>query len=515
MERVADTQGLLDEIQNLKDQLDVRDKTLAEKDAVIGQLTEELKLARHRQFGRKSEKLIAQQRFAFDEMSHGVADTPSKETIVVDVPAHVRKIRKGRKPLPSHLERRDIIHDLDDAEKVCSCGCQMVKIGQEESEKLAIIPRQVYVQRHIRVKYRCSQCASDEKPAKIHIATVEPSIIPRSIATPQLLTTIFLGKFEDHLPYYRQEKQFERQGIEISRQDMSNWTIQTARFLEPLINLMGDRLKSYPVINMDETSVQVLGEVGKENTSLSYMWLARGGPPGQSVVLYTYNQRRSSAVVRTIIGQYEGYLQTDGFSGYDSAQKESNFTLVGCWAHVRRKFDEAAKVAKKAPSAREALSQIARLYAIEKTLRQMLSSGEMTANEFTSRRKQQCQPIIDKFHAWLMRKSERILPSSAAGKAVAYAVKQWPKLIRYLEHADLTPDNNSAERAIRPFVLGRKNWMFSGSPVGAMASNTLYSLIQSAKENGLNTRDYLNFVFSQAPKTHSSNWEKFLPFQSI
>jgi transposase len=507
MDTAAEVQRLQEEIHQLKSQL-------AEKDTRIEHLTEELILARHRQFGRKSERLSTQELFGFDEMPYGIADIPAEDIQTVDVPAHVRKLKKGRTALPAHLERRDIIHDLDENQKICSCGCRMSRIGQEQSEKLAIIPAQVYVERHIRPKYACSTCSKETEKTHVILAPVPQTIIPRSIATAELLATIFLHKFEDHLPYYRQEKQFERLGIEISRQDMSNWTIAVARFLEDLINLMKTQLISFPVINMDETSVQVLGEVGKDDTSLSYMWLARGGPPGKSIILYTYSRSRSRDTIQKIIPGYTGHLQADEYSGYESAEKDSAFTLIGCWAHVRRKFDEAAKAGKKASSAREALSQIARLYAIESQLRIQLSSGEITADEFARIRNKQSQPVLDKFHTWLMKKNNTVLPSSAAGKAVGYTVKQWPKLIRYLDHPDCTPDNNAAERAIRPFVLGRKNWLFSGSPVGAMASCTLYSLIQTAKENGLNTREYLTNLLTRAPKTPKDQWMQFLPFCS-
>lgn len=510
---MTETQQLELEILALRAQLSKKDEIIHTKEELIEQLTEELALARHRQFGRSSERLIEQELFAFDEMEAGVADAPTTELIEVDVPSHVRKIRAGRKALPGNLERQEIIHDLSDEQKVCECGCTMSRIGAEVSEKLAIIPRRVYVERHVRPKYACTACAQEQETRHIHIAPVPASIIPRGIATTGLIASILIAKFEDHLPFYRQELQFEREGIEISRQDMANWTMKVAGFLEPLVERMRTRLHQFPVINMDETPVQVLGEPEKTNTATSYMWLSRGGPPGENIILYQYRRGRGTDHAKNLLNGYRGYLQSDGYAAYDAAANESGCILVGCWAHVRRKFDEAAKASKKALSAREALGTIGRLYTIERDLREKLGAEEITAEQFIYQRRERCQPVLEKLETWLANKSQTVVPSSALGSAISYAVKQWPKLIRYLDHSDLTPDNNAAERAIRPFVLGRKNWLFSGSPRGAFASSTIYSLLQTAKENGLNTWLYLNRVLSEAPRTPIENWEQFLPIK--
>lgn len=503
------------ELEANKKALEAKESTLKIKDAWIEQLTEELNLARLKQFGRSSEKALTQELLPFDEMPLGVADEPSEATCEVDVPAHIRKLKAGRKALPARLERREVLHDLSEEQKICSCGCTLIRIGEETTEKLALIPRQIYVEKHIRPKYTCKLCAENLGKHPIHLAPLEASVLSRSISTPALLTTILVAKCLDHLPFYRQEAQFERDNIDISRQDMSNWTIKVGAFLEPLLDLAKQKLLGYPVINMDETLLQVLGEYDRENTAKSYMWLARGGPPGEQVVLYEYKQGRGAKPVEQILKDYAGYVQADGWGAYDLAQKSGAFILIACWAHVRRKFDEASKASKKATSALEALGIIRQLYSLEKNLRSDLEAGKLTSAEFTKQRKIKAKPILVKFKTWLDKKQETVLPSSLLGKAVNYTLGQWVKLVRYTLHPDLTPDNNSSERAIRPFVIGRKNWLFSGSPRGALAMCTIYSLLQTAKENGLQPWDYLHQVLLEAPATPLEKWEKFLPFKTF
>jgi transposase len=314
---------------------------------------------------------------------------------------------------------------------------------------------------------------------------------------PELLAFIIQNKFVDHLPYYRQEKRFERLGARISRQDMSNWQQKAYIALKPLKDLLKEQLLSGPVIQMDETTVQVMNEPEKSNTSTSYMWLARGGPPGKPVVDYAYHRSRGSEYAKAYLSDFSGYLQTDGYVGYETALKDrSDIIHVGCMAHVRRKFFEAGKSSKKAGSAHQAVSKIAEFYRIEKELR----SQDLSDDEFTQKRKARIAPVADRFKAWLDKKALSVRPSSAVGRAVTYALSQWDKVMKYIESPYLTPDNNGAENAIRPFVLGRKNWLFSGSPEGAEGSCFMFSLIETARQNGLNPYGYLVHVFTKAPE---------------
>ena len=477
-------------------------------------LKEKYELLVYKRFARSAERLLAdsKQQLLFSEGSgepgpEGKEEEPELQT----VRPHVRK-KAGRKPLDASLPRTETLLDISESEKICACGAKMVRIGEETSEKLHITPPEIRVEVTVRPKYACRCCEGtedEEKPA-VRIAPVEPSIIPRSIASPSLLSTVVTQKFEMHLPYYRQEKQFEQIGARISRQDMSNWQQQLYIALLPLLALLQTIVKSGPTMNMDETTVQVIGEEGRLDTQKSHMWLARGGPPGKTVLWYEYHPTRAAYHAKEFLQGYAGYLQTDGYNGYDAAVKDMpGIIQVGCFAHARRKFFEAAKASKKSQSAEEGVKYIRRLYDLENSLR----GEDLEENDFLEKRKAGAAPILAKFLEWLKNREAELLPSSLLGGAVSYALNQWGKLVAYLESPYLTPDNNAAENAIRPFVLGRKNWLFSQSPRGAASSCAMYSLIETAKQNGLVPFKYLVAVFEKAPLAESpEDWERLLPW---
>ena len=473
-------------------------------------LKEEYRLLVYKRFARSTEQIDPSQEelFAEAEAQGSNEEGPGEE--LTEVAAHSRK-KRGRKPLDENLPRVEIVHDIPEEEKHCACGHELVRIGEESSERLAVIPEQMWVERHIRPKYACKNCegsGDEEKPA-VRIAPAPPSILPGSILTPGLLAFILVNKFVDHLPFYRQEKRFGRLGMHISRQDMSNWTIAAAKRLQPMIELFREEIRAGPVVQMDETPVQVLGEPDRENTTRSYMWLARGGPRDGPVCVYHYEQTRGGGYVRELLGDYQGYLQADGYQVYEKIAAENRgLILVGCWAHARRHFFEAAKGSKKSGAAHEAMGKIKKLYRLEQELR----SKNLDEQIFLQERREQAEPILSEMKSWLAKKSQTVVPGSLLGKAVGYALKQWDALVRYLDHPALTPDNNAAENAIRPFVLGRKNWLFNGSPRGADSSCAIYSIIETAKQNGLNPYAYLHHIFSQVPKvTSDGDWHALLP----
>ena len=482
---------------------------LKKRDAQIEQLTEELRLALLRKFGRSSEKLDPHQKELFEEAG-SVPQEPSADDQIT-VPAHIRT-KAGRKPLDPNIPREDIIHDIPEDEKTCGCGRNLDKIDEVISERLQVIPEQIYVERHIRYKYACRNCegSGDEEKPVFRVAPAPPSILPGSIVTSGLLAFILVNKFCDHLPFYRQEKRFERIGAHISRQDMSNWTNKTAIILQFLIEMFKQKIKEGPIIQMDETTVQVLGEENRSDTSKSYMWLARGGPPESPMVIYEYHETRSSQHAKAFLEGFSGYLQTDGYEAYNTAVKgNSDIIHVGCMAHARRKFVEAAKASKKAGSAQIAVQKIRNIYREESLLREK----DLDDKEFVNQRKIKIEPLLNDLKEWLDDKVVKVRPSTATGKAIAYTLGQWDKLIRFLETPYLTPDNNAAERSIKPFVVGRKNWLFSGSPNGAKASSLFFSLIETAKANDLNPYGYLRWIFDQvAVMTDDYDKEKLLPW---
>ncbi len=472
-------------------------------------LEEKYRLLVYKRFCKSSEGLDKDQLLPFDE----TIDTEEKKDNDPDqtVSSHTRK-KGGRKSLDESLPRKETVIDISEADKRCACGHNLVRIGEETSEKLQIIPPQIWVERIIRPEYACKNCegSGDEDHPAVRIAPVPPSIIPKSIVSPGLLGTILINKYVDHLPFYRQEKRFERIGASISRQNMSRWQQKAFLALDPIFQLMKEHIKTGSVLQMDETTAQVLKEPKRDDTQKSYIWLARGGPPEQKVVIYEYRETRAAKHIGDFLNNFKGYLQTDGYGGYDAAVKEYPEVIqVGCFAHARRKFFEASKASKKAGSAHEGMKHIQKLYLLEKRLR----NKNLTENEFLKQRKDQAQPILEKFKIWLDKKILQVPPSTGVGPAIGFTVRQWDKLVAYLESPQLTPDNNASENAIRPFVLGRKNWLFSGSPKGAKSSCGFYSLIETAKQNDVDPYKYLSFLFEKAPYAESeSDWKKLLPW---
>jgi len=473
-------------------------------------LKEQLNLLLQKRYGRSSEKYNSHQQalFAPEEVQPSIDEDEIEKT---EVKSHTRK-KAGRKAIDPNIERREKIIDISEEEKQCACGHKMDRIGEETSEKLEIIPQSVYVTKTIRPKYACRHCegTEDETKPAVRIAPVPPSIIPRSIASASLLSYIMIQKYQDHLPFHRQETQFLRIGAVISRQDMSNWQQHVYNFLNPLFTLFREIIKTGSVMRMDETTSQVMGEQDREDKQNSYIWLLRGGPPGKTIVIYDYRETRAAKNAIELLEGFSGYLQTDGYEGYDVAARNlPGIIHAGCFAHSRRRFYEASKATKKPQSAEEGLKFIRKLYEIENNLR----DKKLADDEFVFERKKLTEPVLSDFHKWLNKRANEVLPSCLLGKAVAYTLKQWEKLIRYLESPYLTPDNNAAENSIRPYVLGRKNFLFNKSPDGARSSCGMYTLIETAKQNGIEPSGYLLELFEKAPFAISTeDWEKLLPW---
>ena len=301
------------------------------------------------------------------------------------------------------------------------------------------------------------------------------------------------------------------QRSQLSRATMCNWAVKVADRLKPLMALLHQEIRSGPLINIDETPVQVLSEPGRSNTSKSYMWVYRGGDLQKPALIYQYQPTRSGQVPLAFLNGYQGFVQTDGYTGYDLLGRQPGVSMVGCWAHARRKFIEVIKEKsnpKKKGHADEALDYVGRLYAIEK---QAAASG-FSNEQLYHLRQDKAKPILSEFNGWLLRMSSLTPPKGLLGKAVNYALRNWKRQIRYLDDACLKPDNNLAENAIRPFVLGRKNWLFSGHPNGAEASATIFSLIETAKASGLKPYEYFRFLFGKLPYAKSEeDYKKLLP----
>lgn len=491
---------------NLPDDPKLLKQLLAEKEQRIVILEEYVRLHKLKQFGRQSEVSQAQQEM-FNEAEFSVeaeAYLPPEEE---PVPAKV-KTKPRRQALPAELPRIVIEHDLPEAEKVCACGCQRTEIGDVRSEQLDIIPAKVQVLLHVRKKYACKHCEEG-----VVTAPLPPQPIPKSNASPGLLAHIATAKFQDAQPLYRQESTLKRAGIDLPRNTTASWMAKSGDLIQPLINLLTERILDYPVLHCDETPLQVLNEPGKASASRSYMWVRVGGPPTQPIRLFHYADSRSGRVARALLGDFEGYLQTDDYAGYTAVVAEKGITHLGCWAHARRYFIQAQKVqpqAKKGskPSKADiAISMIGKLYQIE---REIKGADDATKQAI---RQEKASPQLNKIRQWLDKVLHTTLPKGQLGKALGYLDKNWHKLIVYVQDGRLNIDNNPAENAIRPFVIGRKNWLFSASVNGAKASANLYSLIETGKANGLEPYAYLRHVFAQLPSAKSvEEIEALLPW---
>jgi transposase len=482
-----------------------KDSQLQNQQQRIRLLEEQILLLRNKQFGSSSERAPGQGEL-FNEAEQAEA---GQEEIALAEPAtetltYTRNKPAGRKALPEDLPRVRIEHDLPEAEKTCACGCQLTQIGEAISEQLDLIPAKIQVIQNVRKKYACKACE-----AGVTIAPLPRQPIPKSNASPGLLAHIAVAKYQDALPLYRQEQILRRIGVDLPRNTLANWIIRCGQLTQPLLNLFNDHLLEGPVIQCDETPLQVLKEPDKPTQSKSYMWVRVGGMPGQQIVLYDYYPSRSGQVAEELLRDYSGYLQTDDYAGYHAVGQEKAITHLGCWAHARRKFVEAQKIAntgkahknkanKNQPGKADiALNYIGHLYGIER------KGKDLNPEERKRLRQQESLPLLNKLRTWLDKTQPKVLPKSTLGKALAYLNKNWDKLSVYTEDGRLKLDNNAAENAIRPFVIGRKNWLFSDTPKGAKASAALYSLIETAKANGLEPYAYLRRVFTELPQAET------------
>jgi transposase len=469
-------------------------------------LKEQFGLARAGKFGASSEKtevLTGQAELLFNE-AEMVADSsetePTKETI-----EYTRKKKSvgHREEMLADLPTETIEYRLPEEEQVCSgCGGAMHEMSTETREELEIIPVQVRVKRHVRYVYGCRHCERHEIEVPIKRAPAPAPIIAKSIASASAIAFVMASKFVEAMPLYRQEKHFERLGIELPRAVTSNWMLKGSDMLVPLYSHMRERLLNMPALHADETSLQVLKEPGRGAESKSYMWLYRSGRAGPPVVLYEYQATRGGEHPRRFLEGFGGHLHVDGYVGYEGMK---GVTLVGCWAHVRRKFVDALKVLPKGKRtspdslANVALKYIDVLFEIERDMR------DATDEERRVGRDQRSRPVVGEFKVWLDSISSTVLPKSLLGTAIGYAKNQWPKLVVFLSDGRLELDNNRSERSIRPFVMGRKNWLFANTPRGARASAVIYSIVETAKENGLDPYGYLQHVFERLPGVDPRN----------
>ncbi len=471
----------------------------------VQRILEQWRLARHQVFGPSSE---SHQGELFNEVEALAEQAADLEDAHEGAPAHntPRPKRGHRRALPPELPRVEFLVDVPEAERQCACGTPMVRIGEDVSEQLDIVPMQIRVIRTVRPRYACPK--GDQAPVQ---QPAPAQVLPRSNFSAGFLAMMAVVKYVDGLPLARFEKVMARHQVDVPRQSMTRAMIRLAQALQPLHNLARDTLLDAPVIHMDETTVQVLKEPGRSPTSKSYMWVQRGGPPGRTVVLFDYEASRSGQIPVRLLEGWQGYLMTDGYEGYAPVARLPGVEHLACAAHARRKFVEAKRVSPKGKSARadHALDLFARLYRIEAKLKTASDAQRFEARQTHS------LPILQKLRAWLDETLPGVTPRSKLGEALGYLHKVWPRLIRYTECGDLPIDNNPAENAIRPFVIGRKAWLFADTPAGAHASAVLYSLLETAKANGREPYAWLRFVLEHLPMAQTvDEIEALLPWNT-
>ncbi len=420
-----------------------------------------------------------------------------EEALEPDEPQKPKKPRKKkRKTIPDDLPRKVREHDIPDSEKTCPHHQVPLERGADRvSEKVEWIPAKIEVIEDRCATYACPICDGVVKAAE---APLSP--IPGSIATPSLLAHIATLKYADGLPLYRQEKILERSGLYLTRTTMATWMGRLGTLLAPLVNLFQDVLVLGRVIYVDETHHQVLAVPGKAPTSKSFMWVRVGGIDGQKVVLFHFDPSKGADVAKSLLKDYKGFVTTDGYEAYNFLAGTDGVVRVQCWMHARRYFDKALKALGKAGKggiAAQAMMKIRELYAIERECEAMSAADRQRV------RQEKSKPLLDAFHDWLQVAQNDLPPKSATGKAINYTLERWTDLTVYVQDGELRMDNAPAENAIRPFAVGRNSWLFSDSVEGAEAMAVLYSIVETAKANGLDPNAYMRRVLEALPKART------------
>lgn len=497
-------------------ELEAKLKRQSALEAKLKWTEEQLRLLQKNRFGFSSEKTNPDQLELFNEIENEANPDLPEPTLESVTYQRRRKVRGQRELMLENLPVETIEYRLSPEEQVCSCcNGNLHEMSTQVRRELKYIPAELKVVNHVQYIYSCRRCEREEIETPVVTAPMPKPVHSGSLASPSLMAHIMNQKYVDGLPLYRQEKQLSRLGVPLSRQTLANWMIHGAnRWLSPLYDRMHQLLLEKDILHADESTLQVLHEPGRPATSKSYLWLYRTGKEGPSIILYDYQETRSGKNAEKFLSGFKGYLQVDGYAGY---HKVPNVKLVGCMAHARRKFDEALKVlptSKRMTSgavAMEGIQYCNQLYRIERDLKGLSSSDRY------EKRLERSKPVLDAFLSWLKIQKQKVLPKSALGQAITYCLNQWEKLVAFLEDGRLEIDNNRSERSIKPFVIGRKNFLFSNTPKGARASAIIYSIVETAKENGLNPYYYLRYLFEKLPNidlTDKNALDKVLPWST-
>lgn len=508
---------MIENTQMLLDKHALQQQQIEELSAKLKWYEEQFRLAQQQRFGASSEKTDLDQLRFFDEAEQE-ADPKVAEPTVEEITYKRRKTKGKHDKMFEDLPVETVEYHLTEEEQACpACDEDLHEMSKEVRKELKVIPAQVKVVEHVRYVYACRSCEKNEISTPVITAPMPAPVLPGSFVSPSLMAFIMDRKYALALPLYRQEQQFKHYGIDLSRQTLANWMVRGANdWLSLLYNRMHAKLIEHDILHADETTLQVLREEGRTATNKSYMWLYATGHTDVPIYLYDYRTTRAGKHPKKMLEGFEGYLHADGYGGYNDI---SGVTIVGCLAHVRRKFTDALKAMpdKTTPTssvAQEGLDFCNQLFSLEKQLK------DLNAEERYISRLEQSKPVLDAFEAWLKTKKRQVLPKSSLGQAISYSLNQWEKISHFLLDGRLEISNNRSERAIKPFVIGRKNFLFSNTPKGATASAIIYSVIETAKANQLSPFHYLTYLFEKLPNIDVKDtsqldallpWSKTLP----
>jgi transposase len=475
------------------------------KDLKIQALTLELATLRRIRYGVKSEALSREQLDLFQEASdEDLAAVETEVELLAEPASKPKRQRAGRQPLPAHLPRIEHRHEPTSCQ--CGqCGAELVKIREDITEQLDVEPAKFFVHRHIRPQYACRCCET------VTAAPVSPAIIDSGMAAPGLLTWILVSKYLDHLPLYRLEQIAARGQVSLPRSTLADWVGRSGVALKPLAERLQERLLNGDMLHADETPVAQL-DPGSGKTKKAYLWAYRSNDlqPGPKIMVFDYQSGRSGVHAQHFLGTWHGHLLVDDYAGYKALftvaqERPEPCTELACMAHVRRKFFDLYQ-SNASPMAQEALTRIGLLYAIEQ------QAAELTIEARQQLRAERSLPALDALHAWLIATRVRTANGGGSAKALDYALKRWPSLVRYAHSGHLPIDNNPVENAIRPIAVGKKNWLFTGSERAGQRAAVIQTLLGTAKLNGLDPTAWLKDTLEKLPVWPNSRIDELLPF---
>ncbi len=485
-------------------QIESQAQVIQFKDANIERITFELRRLKAWRFDAKTERMNAEQRQLFEETL--AADQADLEARLAALKAATKETgdttdpdsrpKPKRRALPEHLKRVDHHHEPEDT--TCGCGQAMVRIGEDVSERLDIIPAQFFAHRHIRGKWACRCCQT------LLQEPVEPHVIDKGMPTAGLAAHTAVSRFIDHIPYYRQEQINARSGVHTPRSTLASWSGQVGAALLPLYAAHREFVLSCAVVHADETPVAML-DPGAGKTKRAYIWAyARGGFDVSPDVVYEFCLGRGAKYPLEFLKGWSGTLVCDGYGGYDQVLLQETRVGAACLAHARRKFDELVKD-NLSPVGTQALQRIAALYQIERQAKGLL------AEERLAIRQSSAKPLCEDLHAWLRLERQRVPEGSATAKAIDYSLNRWQALTAYLDNGAVQIDNNHIENLMRPWAMGRKAWLFAGSELAGQRAAVVMSLLQSAKLHGHDPWAYLKDVLTRLPSHMNSRIGELLP----